>query len=637
MLVFRVKMGEGFPLPPVTVKATQIASRIYWKQPGLTKQVIIGLRDTLFLPGNIGYYQDRYGIVQNNFPDVIRLGDGRDVGDVPHPLSAAGLGEYEFAMGDSSSVDIGERVIDVYVMAVRPRNDALPRVIGKVFIEKQSAAVVKMEFTFTRAAFLDKRNEVLTVMLENALIDGRYWLPRHQELSLTRVDAILDFPARTIISARWSVCCYAINVDVPTANFVGFPIVRSSAAVLAQHRWETTIVDALPLDVRLLTSEEERSIRMAAEQMVRTRALSRTAGGALSVRRVSDFFRVNRVEGPAVGIGTRLRSGTGVSLALTGRYGFSDREPKGSATLSIDRGGGVSSLQLFAENDYREVSAVAERSPAFNSVAAAAFGSDYTDPYRVTTFGVALDLNPLGSTRPRIEASYELHAPLAVHFEPASGSFSPVFPAARIRTVALEASLLGHSTDGLLASLLRWELRAQGGLFADRDAALSLGSDQYMRLSGELSAEHTVGGNTLIISAQAGAAFSPSNAPIAMQHFFLHGGPVSAPGYEFHELAGKFVASTRLEYHVRVPFFPISLGKYGDSPAHLTLAPYLSLSYLSGPPRGPEVVRDTGFYPSAGIGALLLFDLLRIDVARGLRGGRFIFSADIMRPFWNLL
>jgi hypothetical protein len=38
-----------------------------------------------------------------------------------------------------------------------------------------------------------------------------------------------------------------------------------------------------------------------------------------------------------------------------------------------------------------------------------------------------------------------------------------------------------------------------------------------------------------------------------------------------------------------------------------------------------------------GVGALTIFDLLRLDVARGLRDGRWTFSVDVSREFWAIL
>ena len=42
-------------------------------------------------------------------------------------------------------------------------------------------------------------------------------------------------------------------------------------------------------------------------------------------------------------------------------------------------------------------------------------------------------------------------------------------------------------------------------------------------------------------------------------------------------------------------------------------------------------------YPSVGVGVIGFFDLLRIDVARTLRGGRWLFSVDAARDFWKVL
>jgi hypothetical protein len=38
-----------------------------------------------------------------------------------------------------------------------------------------------------------------------------------------------------------------------------------------------------------------------------------------------------------------------------------------------------------------------------------------------------------------------------------------------------------------------------------------------------------------------------------------------------------------------------------------------------------------------GIGVIGLFDLLRLDLARPLRGGGWLLSLDVTRPFWSSL
>ena len=89
-LTFLAQVGENFPDPPKVVRSDELALEVYWRAPNLSKQRIVGRRDTLALPTNIAYHQDHLGIVQNNFPSIIRIGEGDEVRDVPHPLSDAG-------------------------------------------------------------------------------------------------------------------------------------------------------------------------------------------------------------------------------------------------------------------------------------------------------------------------------------------------------------------------------------------------------------------------------------------------------------------------------------------------------------------------------------------------------------------
>src|SRR5918992_3485925 len=128
-LTFLAQVGEGFAEPPRIVKADQLALEVYWKAPNLSKQRIVGRRDTLLLPTDINYHRDHLGIVQNNFPDIIRLGDGDEVRDVPHPLSRAGLGAYDYAIADSLRLSFGGRAINLYQVKMRPKDDRPARII----------------------------------------------------------------------------------------------------------------------------------------------------------------------------------------------------------------------------------------------------------------------------------------------------------------------------------------------------------------------------------------------------------------------------------------------------------------------------------------------------------------------------
>src|SRR5215210_1987245 len=112
-LTFLAQLGEGFTEPPKIVKADELSLEVYWQAPNLSKQWIVGRRDTLLLPTDIAYHRDHLGIVQNNFPSIIRVGEGDEVRDVPHPLSQIGLEEYDFAIRDSLRIALGPRNLEV--------------------------------------------------------------------------------------------------------------------------------------------------------------------------------------------------------------------------------------------------------------------------------------------------------------------------------------------------------------------------------------------------------------------------------------------------------------------------------------------------------------------------------------------
>ncbi len=100
-LTFLGQVGDSFLLPPKVIKADELMLEVYWRAPNFSKQWIVGRRDTLLLPTDINYHRDHLGIVQNNFPDIIRLGEGDEVQDVAHPLSARGSRRTSTSSSDS--------------------------------------------------------------------------------------------------------------------------------------------------------------------------------------------------------------------------------------------------------------------------------------------------------------------------------------------------------------------------------------------------------------------------------------------------------------------------------------------------------------------------------------------------------
>ena len=103
-----------------------LALAIAWWQPGRSAQRLVGRRDTTLLPAAVAYYRDRYGVILDNLPDRIRLGDGQDVRDVPHPLAASASASYEYQRGDALTFQLPGREIVVDEVRFRPRDGTQP-------------------------------------------------------------------------------------------------------------------------------------------------------------------------------------------------------------------------------------------------------------------------------------------------------------------------------------------------------------------------------------------------------------------------------------------------------------------------------------------------------------------------------
>ena len=629
-VTFLAQFGEGFPEPPKIVKADELGLEVYWRAPDLSKQRIMGRRDTLLLPTDINYHRDHLGIVQNNFRNIIRIGEGDEVQDVPHPLSATGLETYDFSIRDSLQIRIGTRVLDVYEVLVRPKNDRQPRAVGAVYIDRETGEVVRMAFSFTRAALMDKDLEDVSVVLENALIEGRFWLPRRQEIEIRRTGSWLDYPARGIIRGRWEICCYEVNTGIPQSYFTGPEIVMAPPEERASKPFPFNgrILDSLPPDVRAVTDEDVKKVQEEARALVRQQALARSRSFALSARHISDIARFNRVEGLALGSGFLQRVGGGLAIAASGRYGFSDKEAKGRGAIEYRTGAG-SSLILAAERQYRDVSDDPETSLVRNTIAAQEFGSDFTDTYDLRGVSLAASLARLG-WRPSLEVAYERHEPLLVHARPATGSFEPTIPAVALREARATLGLDRPTT----LTFSGYELGAHLTVSAiRRENRLNAFPGKYLRPSLVLDLERPFGTSRLLVHTIASGVFSGD--PVPAQHLVYLGGPTSGPGYEFHEFVGRGGVSQRIEWRFLAPFVPIPLGRYGRAPGAMTLAPFATAVWVDR--SAPFKAARQGWYPAIGLGALTVFDVLRLDVARGLRNGRWTFSVDIGRDFWSVL
>ena len=646
-LTFLVQLGRGFPTPPKIVRTDQLALEVYWHAPDLSKQLIIGRRDTTLLPTDIAYHRDHLGIIQNNFPNIIRLGEGDEVRDVPHPLSTVGVAQYDYAITDSLRMTIPGQTIDVYEVKVRPKDDAQPRVVGAVYIDRHTGQVVRMAFSFTRAALRDPQLEDISIVLENGLIGTKYWLPRHQEIEIRRTGTWLDYPVRGIIRGRWEVSDYHLNEKIPVGMFSGPEFAQDPPQVLAEYPWHGNILDSLPPDVTVTTDADVRRVQAEARALVREAALQRAEATRLSARGLSDFASVNRVQGLTLGAGLERPLGTHLKASVRPQYGIADAVVRGTASLDWQDAGGLG-VHLFAAHTLADARDEPERSRIENSLAAQEFGSDATEPYDLRALGANVTLPAIG-VQWTLGVAREQQRGVTIHARPAVGTYAPTIPVVPLDPwhVSLRgerATPLSWSGFDVRASVQLdwWHATVANSCSGPGLVACALPASTVRRASAIVDVARDVGPIQMVSHTHATVA-DGAGGYVPAQELAYFGGPVTAPGYALHGLVGTRGVSQRIELRAPIPFFGFPLGTFGHAPASATLAPYVNVVALPfssafSENLGNGVGREQRVFPSVGVGLISFFDLVRLDVARGLKsGGRWTFSVDITREFWPIL
>jgi hypothetical protein len=608
-LFFLGQFGEGLTEPPRLVKADQLELEVYWKAPQLSKQRIVGWRDRAELPTDIMYHRDHLGIIQNNFGSAIRLGEGDEVRDVPHPLAPGGLDRYDYALSDTTVLVLSERAVRVVALRVRPKNFATAAIVGTLFVDIGSADLVRMAFNFTPKAYLDPQLEDVSIVLDNALWDGRFWLPYRQEVEIRRRATWLDIPARGIIRGRWEIDSYQFNVGLADELFRGEEITALPKAVRDSFPWRQPISAAIQDVAEPVRTNDLQRVRAEVSRIAGRRALTGLKRQRFGARSLSELVHVNRVEGLAAGAGFVLRTANdGYELRGLASYGFADRSGKGTLALTSSDG-----LELSAYRRVRDIADAPVIAPMLNSVSAQEFGADYGDYYRAS--GARFSVRaPIGV---RSEWSFALArervASLSVRATPATGTYRPNSPI--------------NNGDYTTAALT---IRRRSEGFAVRrdvagEASVEFGQE-YTRISafGHVLVPLGAGQSRLLTRVQVGAGSSG----LPLHRAFLLGGRGTLLGEPFRDWSGRRFALLHVEWRTPVPFFRVRAGP-ARTPGSITLAPYVASGWTAAPAtRGARV--------TAGLGAEWL-GVFRFEAGYGVQTRRLHLAFDITRDFWDIL
>ncbi len=577
------------------VKADQVALEVYWRAPSTTRQRIVGLRDEKVLPTNIRYHLDHLTVVQDDFGDFIRLGDGDEVGAVLHPVGPASEAHYDFLLSDSLSIIYGggAEEVRVYEVQVRPKVHSAPGFIGSVYLDRANAAIVRMTFTFTPASYVDPYLDYIRISLDNSLWDGRYWLPYRQEAELRRELPALDFLAGSIIRGRFEIHGYEFNEPLPRTVLTS----RRVTAVPEAQRREFPFEQGLFAEIEeegLAPSPTMEEIREQARRMVSQRYLSGLAPVRLHVASASDVLRYNRAEGLFVGAGVGLRPTGDVIARASGGWAVARGEP--SLALSFTGESGRVLPELRAHwNDPRDLGQTPGGSRVVNTLGASLGFQDYLDPY--FSRGLSLALTGPGQRSPVLTMRMERHE---------SGrdevSERPGIDERPVRSIdegvlgAIDVEVPIRLPSGgearLLGTLGRLGPETFGSALASaRWTVASMDEEWRVELSGAVGAVS-------------------SGAPV--QSLFLLGGRETLPGHAYRSLVGNRFWLAGAE--ATVPL----------------LTPWLSARFFGavggtdldrGRTLPPDWLPREGTRASVGLGLSAGWDVLRLDLGRGLGGG----------------
>ena len=615
-LFFLGQFGEGLTEPPRLVKADQLELEVYWKAPQLSKQRIIGWRDRAELPTDINYHRDHLGIVQNNFGAAIRLGEGDEVRDVPHPLGPGGTDLYDFALGDTTAIVLSQRAVRVVALRARPKNFGTAAIVGTLFVDIESAELVRMAFNFTPKAYLDPQLEDVSIVLDNALWDGRFWLPYRQEIEIRRRATWLDIPARGIIRGRWEIDGYVFNLGLETSWFRGEEITALPKAQRDSFPWPGPLSAAIQDVAEPVRENDLQHVRAEVSRIAGRRALTGLKRQRLGARSLSELVHVNRVEGLAAGAGFVWRTpDDGFELRGLSSYGFADRTGKGSIAVTSTDG-----LELAAYAQVRDIADAPVIAPLLNSIASQEFGDDYGDYYgaRGVRFGVRLGIGTRGEWR--FAAAREHVASLAVHATPATGRYRPN----------------PGVSDGDYSTATLTLRRRSEGFAVRRDVAgettLEFG-ERYTRLSGtaHLLVPIGAGASRLLTRVQFGLA--TRNLP--PHRAFVLGGRGTLLGDGFRDWGGRRAALVHIEWRTPVPFIRLSAGP-ARTPGTITLAPYAAWGWTAEPVALTPWRAAPGTRVTLGLGAEWL-GLVRWEAGYGLQTHQLHVAFDVARDFWDIL
>ena len=601
------------------IRADQIALNVRWQAPDRAVQTIVGRRHEIRLPTRIQYHIDHLSLVLDNFGNRIRLGDGDEVEGVLHPAAPGARHEYEYRLADSLEIRIRDRTARVYRLDVRPIRPDRPAVVGSMYVDRETGAIARLRITFTGAAYRDPELKSIALDLRSGLWEGRYWLPAEQDIEITRSLTWLDFPLESVIRTKLVVLDYDLSGDLAWDLAPGQRVETLSGPALGAYDDWTSSLYAGPLENGDRSDEELARALDDARSLVRREMLAGGERMQVLLPDVSSAVRIRRAEGLLLGGGARVGFGEANDLGLWGGYATGADRLEASARLTRSMGAWEASLETRFRG-LGEVGSFTAASGLEQTLALALKGRDYSDPFFED--GARFSARrPLGRAHLDIGASVLRQRDADLIVETVIIGQRPLRPVRPIDEGTLTS--LDAALDLPVARALGADWSVRVGAEA---ATASIGSFGFTRATIGVLARRDSEGSPWGYTSD--LVFGAAGGDLPAQRLFLIGGRGTLPGYAFRPWAGDRVALWRADVSRSVVWPWVSIRVSGAAGwTDLTDTGAAAAARFG-------AIQTHGVRTSAGVGVGLFYDILRIDVIRGLEGAR---PDDPVRGEWTLL
>ncbi|HEU4564420.1 MAG TPA: hypothetical protein VFS05_07225 [Gemmatimonadaceae bacterium] len=560
------------------MQVEQVASAVRWTRDGSYEQRVVGYRaqSVGLTLSTVSYFRRAWTVPVLSGNRLTLFFGARDTtaadsakarrrrprrGDVEwviHPFAEDRDSVYRFTGGDTvATLRVAGRAIPIARIRVQPRRAPRQRTLvfdGDVEIDAARGEIVRMRGRLVAVGGRTPLRErilragaagVAYMELENAEVEGEFWLPSYQRVEVQAVTPLSD--ARSVVRIVTRFRDYVVNDARDTA---GVSLAADGADTLAPkpHRLTFAPRDSVSAwsEWRHEPGDEAAATDARDFDDIAPGFLRPTGPPVLSLRarRLSELLRYDRVEGLYTGLAATLRlrdAAPGTTVSAWGGWAWEEQTVRGGIEALRRRG-----PWLLHASAARSLDNTNDFLGKFDDRAADAFFGgdpfDYVDR-RSLLLGADRELRRRERTGPapaiaRIEVGTGSDRGVTRNLrEPAFGrdTFRVVRPVARgswVRTAAeleLHPEVSGELLQPGLGALVRYE-RGDGEL-------------AWQRVEARLLARRIVGPLTLAARGDVGALLGSAARP--PQQLFELGSTQGLPGYGYKEFAGDQAALAR--------------------------------------------------------------------------------------------